>query len=92
MVFMDLTEHADYEAHLKEVFPKDLKGFNRANDINGNAVIKAFYKDGSTEMIRGSKVEDFYQRYDKSWTDRNKAYKTVDGLRKSSLNSCKEHE
>lgn len=81
-----------YKAHLKETFPKDLKGFNRSNDINGNAVLKAFYKDGSTEMVRGGKVEDFYQRYNKSWSDREKFYKTIDGLRKSSLNNSREHD
>lgn len=62
---------------------KELLKFNRANDINGNAVLKAFYKDGTTEIIRGGKVEEFYRDHRVTWSDRNKFYKSLSGLYQS---------
>lgn len=87
-----VNEQFDKDITKEVTFPKELKGFNRSNDVNGNAVIKAFYKDNTSEMIRGGKVMDFCARYGVKTTDYNKSYKTVDGLRNSSLKSAKSIE
>ncbi len=71
---------------------ENLKGFNRANDTNGNAVLKAFYKDGTSEIIRGGRVTEFYIKYGVKSSDYNKSYKTIDGLRQSTLKQDKSRD
>lgn len=78
---------AEHKQNIIERFPKELKGFNRANDINGNAVLKAFYKDGTNELIRDGRVQDFYERYNVKFNDYHKSYKSVDTLRTSNIKS-----
>jgi len=62
---------------------KKLIKFNRTNDINGNAIIKAFYSDNTTEIIRGGAVNDFYIKNNVTWSSYNKSYKSIAGLRNS---------
>lgn len=62
---------------------KKLIKFNRTNDINGNAIIKAFYSDHTTEIIRGGAVNDFYIKYNTTWSGYDKSYKSISGLRNS---------
>lgn len=62
---------------------KKLVKFNRTNDINGNAVIKAFYSDNTTEIIRGGAVNDFYIKNNITWSSYDKSYKSISGLRNS---------
>lgn len=62
---------------------KTLTKFNSTVDINGNSVVKAFYSDNTTEIIRGGAVQDFYIRHGVKWNDREKFYKSISGLRNS---------
>lgn len=71
----------------KSQFVQELKGFNRTNDKNGNAVLKAFYKNGTSEIIRGGRVNDFYIHYGVRSSDYNKRYDSESGLQKSHFDS-----
>ncbi len=82
----------DMKVHTPSEFAKELKGFNRTNDTNGNAVIKAFYKGGTAEIIRGGRVNDFYKHYNVKASDYNKKYSSVDSLRKSKMPTEKSEE
>lgn len=50
--------------------------FHKAMDLNGNAVLKIFYTDGSTEILRGPMTYQFPNKADKF-------YKSISGLRNS---------
>ena len=50
--------------------------FYSAVDINGNRVLKVFYTDGTTEIIKGSRAYEFPMVADKY-------YKSLSGLRQS---------
>ena len=82
----------DMVVHKPSEFIKDLKGFNSATDINGNTVLKAFYTNGTAEIIRGNRVSDFYAHYNIQESNSNKKYKSVDSLRRSKLNLEKTEE
>ena len=61
---------------IREHNNKPYTRFNKAHDINGNPVIKVFYPDGTTEIIRGSNAYTFPHGCDKY-------YKSLSGLYKS---------
>lgn len=52
---------------------KEVKKVYSTNDRNGNKILKVFYTDNTTEIIRGSKVYDFSVINDKH-------YKSLSGL------------
>ena len=61
---------------IREHNNKPYTRFNKAHDINGNPVIKVFYTDGTTEIIRGTETYTFPHGCDKY-------YKSLSGLYKS---------
>ena len=58
---------------MKEYNGKQIKKVHSANDINGNKILKVFYIDNTSEIIRGSKVYNFPIINDKH-------YKSLSGL------------
>lgn len=58
---------------MREYNGKEVKKIHSANDINGNKVLKVFYADNTTEIIRGSRTYDFPIINDKH-------YKSLSGL------------
>lgn len=58
---------------MREYNGKEIKKIHSANDRNGNKILKVFYKDNTTEIIRGGHVYDFPIINDKH-------YKSLSGL------------
>lgn len=58
---------------MKEYNGKELKKVYSANDRNGNKVLKVFYVDGTSEIVRGGNVYQFPIINDKH-------YKSLSGL------------
>lgn len=61
---------------MREYNGKQIVKIYSANDINGNKVLKLFYADNTTEIIRGANVYKFPIINDKH-------YKTLSGLYQS---------
>ena len=57
---------------------KEVVAIHKALDINGNSVLKFFYEDNSTEIIRGSEAAKYSHC-------RDKFYKSLSGLYASKL-------
>ena len=51
---------------------KEAKGWNKAYDVNGNALYKVFYTDSTSEVVRGICLRSY-----------GKFYKSLNGLRAS---------
>lgn len=56
---------------------KEVTHYNAANGINGNKILKVFYTDGTSEIVRSSEVYMFPLQL------RNKFYRSMSGLRNS---------
>lgn len=52
---------------------KEVVAIHKAHDINGNPVLKFFYEDNSSEIVRGSEA----YKYSHCW---DKYYKSLSGL------------
>lgn len=61
---------------MREYHGKQIKKIYSANDINGNKVLKVFYADGTTEIIKGGNTYLFPIFNDKH-------YKSLSGLYRS---------
>lgn len=67
--------------YVTKIAPHNGKAYVRlhgALDLNGNKILKIFYADGSTEILRGSWVYSFPNSVDKF-------YKSLSGLRNSKI-------
>ena len=61
---------------MKEYNGKQYTKFYKTHDINGNPIIKVFYTNGKTEIIRGADAYTFPHSCDKY-------YKSLSGLYQS---------
>lgn len=60
---------------------ENISHWNKALDVNGNAIAKVFYKDGSTEMLGNGRTSDLKIALGNS--SYKKFYKSRSGLRNS---------
>lgn len=62
---------------------KQVSGWNKSLDINGNAIVKIFYEDGACEILGNGKSAEFINSNGNS--SYNKFYQSLSGLRNSKL-------
>ena len=60
---------------------KTIVKWNKSLDINGNAIAKIFYSDGTTEMLGNGKTAELKNKMGNS--SYSKFYKSRSGLRNS---------
>ena len=62
---------------------KQVSGWNKSLDINGNAIAKIFYEDNTSEVLGNGKSAEFINSNGNS--SYSKFYQSLSGLRNSKL-------